>query len=118
MKKTIMVLLVMVANCTNKNNLKYYQGYIYLNKNAEPDVEVYEADNPSNKTKTNENGFFKIPMQQKYISNFLIIRNKNKIIDSIQIIRTSGGEKINYYFVEGRNDTVFIDMKLNRIIKQ
>ncbi|MFK7050526.1 hypothetical protein [Flavobacterium columnare] len=111
MKKVTIVLLVIVANCTNRNNFKYYQGYIYLNKNPVPDVEVYEEDNPSNKTKTDENGFFKIPMQQKYISNFLIIRKKNKIIDSIQIIRTSGGEKVNFYFVEGRKDTLFVDYK-------
>ena len=38
-----------------------------------------------------------------------MIKKDNIVIDSIQIIRMSGGERINYYFVEGRKDTLYID---------
>ena len=42
---------------------------------------------------------------------FLMIKNDKNLIDSIQVIRRSGGERINHYFIEGRSDTLFIKQK-------
>ena len=44
-----------------------------------------------------------------YLLYDLLSNDKNGIIDSIQVIGTQGGEKIKYSFVEGKNDTLFLD---------
>ena len=60
---------------------------------------------------TDKKGFFKINKPKNSISMFLMIKNDKNLIDSIQVIRRSGGERINYYFIEGRSDTLFIKQK-------
>lgn len=42
----------------------------------------------------------------------------DEFIDSIYIVRTHPERGASYCFVEGIKDTVFIDMKLKKIIRQ
>lgn len=108
----LFITIFSITNCSVKSDFLYYQGYIY-NKNNIPveNIEVSEKEKPSQKTYTDKSGFFSLKKERNSISMFLILRKDNTILDSIQVIRKSGGEKINYYFVEGRNDTLFIDTK-------
>ena len=73
-------------------------------------LKVYGKDDAYIFSYTNEKGYFKMEKTDNWIEHFLIIERDNIIIDSIEIVRTSGGERLNYYFVEGRSDTLFIDM--------
>ncbi|KQT33914.1 hypothetical protein ASG22_17605 [Chryseobacterium sp. Leaf405] len=112
MKNLILLFLstIIINNCSDIN-FNSYEGFIY-NKNAPyVHLKIFEKDFNSNFTFTNDKVFFKLKKRSNSISTFLMIQKNNKIIDSIQVIRTSGGEKINYSFIEGRNDTLFIDLK-------
>ncbi len=100
------------CNCSTNKGFNFYEGHIYSkNKIPVKTLEVFEKDRPNNKTFTDDMGFFKLKKQKNSISTFLIVKNREVLIDSIQVVRTSGGEKINYYFVEGTKDTLFIDIK-------
>lgn len=44
-----------------------------------------------------------------YTSQFLIVKNEGKILDTIQIIYTHPERGARYHFVENRSDTLFID---------
>lgn len=57
---------------------------------------------------TNKDGFFKLRKDKNLVSNLFIYKD-SILIDSIQVIRNSGGEKVVFYFVEGRKDTLFIN---------
>lgn len=103
--------LICLQNCNN-SSIKYYQGYVYsLKKEPLENIFVYEMFDSINMGKTNKEGFFKIKKNPNSISQFLIIKDKNRIIDSIQIIRTHPERGEKYYFVEGRKDTLFVDLK-------
>ncbi|WKL47771.1 hypothetical protein Q1W71_22840 [Flavobacterium pectinovorum] len=41
----------------------------------------------------------------------LIIYNNDMPIDTIKTVWSQHGEKLNYSFIEGKNDTLFIDVK-------
>lgn len=94
-----------------KTDLSYYQGYI-VNENKRPikNLKVYEKNDKENFSITDKKGYFKIDIIESNINRFLIIEKDNKIIDSIQVIGTQGGEKIKYSFVEGEKDTLFINL--------
>lgn len=100
-------ILVNAGNCTS-DTFKQYQGHIYHSGRPLVNVAVYEQDDPANKTYTDKQGFFTLKKSAEAVSLFLMVSKDNAIIDSIQVIRTSGGERINYYFTEGRTDTLFV----------
>ncbi len=108
----LLAFLTIMCSCSLKKSFNYYHGYVF-NQNNNPiiNIEVFEKDRPLNKSLTDNKGYFKIEKNKNSISTFLMVKRNNILVDSIQVIRSSGGEKINYYFVEGRNDTLFIDMK-------
>jgi|GEM_PF-1385344 len=100
-------LLSGICNCA-PHKFRHYEGYIFQSNTPLANVAVFEQDDPSNKTYTNKDGFFKLEKRPDAISRFLMVSKDNVIIDSIQVIRSSGGEQINYYFIEGRKDTLFV----------
>lgn len=106
------ILIIAYTSCSSNKEINYYQGYIY-NQNHIPvnNLEVSEKDEPLNKSFTDHNGFFRIKKKKNSISTFLMILKNKELLDSIQVVRKSGGEKINYYFIEGRSDTLFIKSK-------
>lgn len=81
-------------------------------------IEICSEHTSENKkcVKTNEKGFFKMDLNS--MQQYIYVYINGHLSDSIQTIRTSGGEKINYYFINERKDTAFIDMKLKKIIRQ
>ena len=106
------VTLFTISRSSSSSDFRFYEGYIY-NESKKPisDLEIFEKEQPNNKTITDKKGFFKINKLENSISMFLMIKNNKNLIDSIQVIRRSGGERINYYFIEGRSDTLFIKQK-------
>lgn len=108
--KVILLLynLFVFISCSNKYN--NYEGYIYGEKSKMPlrDINICGRSNLKNCIQTDEKGFFKLKQQKNRISKFLIVSSASSVLDSIQVIRTSGGEKINYYFTKGRKDTLFV----------
>jgi hypothetical protein len=69
---------------------------------------VFEQDDPDNKAFTDKRGFFTLRKKADAVSTFLMVSKGDMLIDSIQVIRTSGGEQVNYYFTDGRTDTLFV----------
>jgi len=110
MKLITAIFFLSLVQCGS--HIGFYQGHV-LNKTKKPivNLKVYEKYKPSNFTYTDKDGYFKLLKNKERISQFLIIESSDKkILDSMQVIRTSGGEKINYHFVQGRSDT----LKLNK----
>lgn len=119
--KNLLIFIFIVIGCTP--NIKNHEGYIYDYNTRKPlsDVEIcLNHNNKNNKdyncTKTNNKGFFKTDSINS--SQYLYIYIDRKLSDSIQTVFTNGGEKYNEYFVNGRKDTAFIDMKQKTIIRQ
>lgn len=80
-------------------------------------IEICPEHNSENKkcVKTDKKGFFKMDLNSM---QHIYVHINGNLSDSIQTIRTSGEEKIIYYFINGRKDTAFIDMKQKIIIRQ
>ena len=111
MKKILFLTWAFLLFCCKNRKINFYEGYICdLQKNPIENLKVYGKDDLYIFSYTNEKGYFKMEKTDNWIEHFLMIERDNIIIDSIQIVRTSGGERLNYYFVEGRSDTLFIDM--------
>lgn len=112
MKQIILfsTILFNAGNCTS-DTFRQYQGYIYQADVPMANVAVFEQDDPANKTVTDKQGFFTLKKKADAVSMFLMVSKDNTIIDSIQVIRTSGGEQMNYYFTEGRTDTLFVQKR-------
>lgn len=111
MKKTLNVfLLLILISCSNK--ITYYHGYIYNEKN-EPleNLKIVEDDNLQSYSMTDQHGYFKILERNNYGGNLKVYTIDNVIIDTIWTVYSTHGEKLNYRFVNGRSDTLFISKK-------
>ncbi|MFC3161066.1 hypothetical protein SAMN05443633_101141 [Chryseobacterium arachidis] len=87
----------------------YYEGYIFTKeKKPLPNIKVCEI-NKNNCTITDNKGFFKMKKTKSSI-NDLAISYKNKPLDTIKTVWSNHGERISYSFVEGKKDTIFIDL--------
>lgn len=118
MKKTLMVFFFTAVSCTT--SVKNYEGYIYEYKTKTPlsNINVcskHNNDNNKKCVKTDKKGFFKMDLNSM---QYIYVYINGNLSDSIQTIRSSGGEKIDYYFVNGRKDTAFIDIKEHKILRQ
>ncbi|MBE8726791.1 hypothetical protein [Flavobacterium hungaricum] len=115
MKKTLIFFFTMVS-C--KTSVKNYEGYIYEYNTKKPlsNIEICIEDLKC--VKTNKKGFFKTDFINSSLSRYIYLYANGELIDSIETIRGSGGEKINFYFINGRKDTSFIDMEQKKIIRQ
>lgn len=99
-------------NCTVQREVNYYEGYIFnQQKQAISNIMVYEGDRPENKVFTDQSGYFQLKKPKNVISNFLMVKKDTLILDSIQVVRKSAGEQVNYAFVEGRQDTLFLKIE-------
>lgn len=106
---TLIILLISIISCSKP--IKYYQGYIYdLDRQPIAGVKVYcPYDTIGTSGITDSNGFFQIEIPKHIISTSLYIKKNHTIIDAIRIIGTHGGEQLHYSFVDGKNDTLFVD---------
>lgn len=112
--KFISIFIALVILCNScQENFKYYEGYIYSRyrkplQGLRVEKKYYKDDFAI----TDSLGYFRIKEKKNSGSGFLMVSTKQEIlIDSIQVVRKAGGEQVNFYFVEGRNDTLFIDFK-------
>ena len=115
MKKYILLsLFVIISSCggnSDFSDFRYYEGHIYdRNKKPLPNIKVCKMyHTPTDCTMTDANGYFKINKDPTSIAK-LIIFYKEQPIDTIRTRWAQGGERLVYSFVEGKNDTLFIDM--------
>lgn len=100
-------ILWIAASCS-QNKFTHYEGYVYREGRPLPHIEVSDSDVPQRKTYTDERGFFRLDKQKDAVSSIFMVRENDHVIDSIDLIRTAGGEQINYYFTNKRSDTLFI----------
>ncbi len=108
--KIIISVVFMFLGC-KINRATYYHGYIYNTEGKPIAGLILEGrDHNGFKSISNSDGYFKITMRDSWIEEYIYVYDKNRKLDSIQVIRTNRGEKLTYTFVEGRNDTLFIDM--------
>ncbi|WKL47768.1 hypothetical protein Q1W71_22825 [Flavobacterium pectinovorum] len=114
----ILFIIVFIISCSSSS--KNHEGYVYDNSTQKP---IYNLAIclEHNKLKrecvyTSKKGFFKF--RENGLSKYIYIYENNNLIDSIQCIRIQGGERLQYCFVDKKADTVFIDMKLKKIVRQ
>ncbi|HZH73435.1 MAG TPA: hypothetical protein VFD91_13140 [Mariniphaga sp.] len=110
-KKTIllfMTVLTAITACTP--SIQYYKGYVYNTKN-EPIEGLKICEQYSTKCSfTNSQGFFKIKKNASSIRSLIVFHNEISV-DTIKTVWSQHGEKINYSFIEGKNDTLFVDLE-------
>ena len=112
MKKYILLsLFVIISSCGGNSSFKYYEGHIYdENNNPLPNIKVcIMYHTPTDCTMTDANGYFKINEDPTSMTD-LIVFYKEQPIDTMRTLWTQAGERIMYSFVEGKKDTLFIDM--------
>jgi len=112
MKKYILLsLFVIISSCGGNSSFKYYEGHIYdENKKPLPDIKVCKMyHTPTDCTMTDANGYFKINKDPTSIPD-LIVFYKEQPIDTIMTLSPAYVERVTYNFVEGKKDTLFIDM--------
>ena len=114
MKKYILLsLFVIISSCggnSDYSNFRYYEGHIYDgNKKPLPNIKVCRGHKLTTCTMTDTNGYFKLDMRPTFIT-YLIVFYKEQPIDTIRPVSTYAGERLTYNFVEGKKDTLFIDM--------
>ncbi|WBX77799.1 hypothetical protein PG911_05940 [Tenacibaculum ovolyticum] len=91
--------------------MTYYHGYVYdTNENPIEGLILRGRDHKGDKSTSNKLGYFKIYMRKNWVERYIYIYRKNALLDSIQVTRTHPEYGSRYYFVEGRNDTLFINM--------
>lgn len=108
MKIFICICVTIIANsCSMPRN---YQGYVYSSyKKPIQNVKVCEK-NTSNCTTTDINGFFVLKKDKQSITDLIIFLDE-KPLDTLKTVWSQHGEKLNYSFMEGKNDTLFINRK-------
>ena len=109
--KRILILFfipLVVSSCSSK--IKYYHGYIYsLDNKPLGKLRVEEDDNLRTFSYTNEKGYFKIIENNNFGGNLIVYSQNDIILDTIWTVFSSNGEKLNYRFVNGRKDTLFVN---------
>ena len=114
MKKYILLsLFVIISSCGGNSDYsgsKYYEGHIYdRNKKSLPNIKVCRGYKLTACTMTDANGYFKLNKKPTFITD-LIVFYKEQPIDTITTFSIYAGERLTYNFVEGKKDTLFIDM--------
>ncbi len=102
-------MIIMLNSCKTQEH-KYIHGYIF-NKNNNPIMGLKIQDQYDKKiiSHTNAKGYFKITKMIK--GRILYVYNNELKIDSIYVVTNHPERGASYNFVDGRSDTLFIDMK-------
>jgi type IV pilus biogenesis protein CpaD/CtpE len=110
MKRKVVLLLAVISLYYCTKSSEYYHGYVYDSKTHQPisNVKVEAAYDMKLSSYTDEKGYFKIKKEQS-LAKFLIVHRPNSSLDTIQTFAIQHGELEMHFFVEGRNDTIFID---------
>ncbi|WP_175623038.1 hypothetical protein [Chryseobacterium schmidteae] len=109
MKMLLISATILLLSCSSQSP-KYIQGYIF-SKDLKP-IENIKVQDPNDKnifSYTNPKGYFKINQMIK--GRFLYVMYNEKKIDSIYIVTTHPERGPSYNFVEGKSDTLFVDVK-------
>jgi len=110
MKKILFLTLAFLLFCCKNKKVNFYEGHIYdENKKPLPNIKVCRGYKLTACTTTDANGYFKLNKKPTFITD-LIVFYKEQPIDTIITAWTLHGELDRYSFIEGKNDTLFIDM--------
>lgn len=109
MRIIVILSLFLWSSCCTKTPT-YIHGYLYNNEHKPLiGLRVEDPDNKNTFSISNKDGYFKI---NKMINGrYLFVLQYDKKIDSIYIVRTHPEKGVDYCFVEGRIDTLFINLK-------
>ena len=114
MRKILLILstIPFFLNCNEK--IEYYHGYVYESKNK-PAVNfniktTKDKSSYNNSIKTDLKGYF-IIKKPEMVNNYIYIYQQDSLIDSIQTRRSKGGEQIQFYYVNYRKDTIYLDTR-------
>lgn len=115
--KSIKILLIITLLACSSKSPSYIQGYIYSADEIPLEgIRVVDPQNEAVFAITNQQGYFRI--NQMINGRSLVVIFKRRKIGSIYIARTHPEAGMNYSFVEGRNDTLIINLKEGKIISQ
>lgn len=115
MKLIICIIFTLVLfACSTKKEPTYTHGYIYDVKGSPlQGIKVEDPDNKSTFSISDDKGYFRI---NKITSRmYLYVTLEEKKIDSFYIVAIHPEAGQNFYFVEGRRDTLFVDMQQKKI---
>lgn len=97
-----------ISSCAT--TVQNYEGFIY-NTKREPIANIKICEQHKNNcTQTDMKGFFILKRDKNSINNLIVFHN-NVHVDTIKTVWRQHGEKVNYSFIEGTKDTLFIDIK-------
>lgn len=110
MKKIALLIVITVFVLSCKSKINYYEGYICnMDKKPLSKVKVCKMHKLNEYSITDEKGFFRINKALNFIDDLIVFYDE-KPIDTIRTVWSQHGEKIIYSFLEGKNDTLFIDI--------
>jgi len=117
MRALLIIFVIILASCSNK--IDYYHGYVYNTEN-EPikNLKIEEDDDLKSHSYTDENGYFKILEKNSFGGNLIVYNENNVVLDTIRIVYSNHGEQLNYQFIDGRSDTLFLKMKDKIVLPQ
>jgi hypothetical protein len=111
MKYILLIILTGFINTCSVKEIKYFHGHICtVNKKPLSNLKIVNQYDSSINTFTNKEGYFRILKTENFKGRYLYVYKENSKIDSISIVGTHPERGPSYYFVNGRNDTLFIDM--------
>lgn len=102
------IVVFFINSCTT--SAQNYEGFIYKSKEIPfGNIKICEKST-NNCTQTDSKGFFKLKKNKDSINDLIVFYN-NLPVDTIKTPWKQHGEKINYSFIKGKKDTLFIDVK-------
>ncbi len=104
-KKIAIVVLLIFASCKSKSN--FYQGFAFYNNKPVSNVVIKEENATAKSVKTDNKGYFKLIKDPCCISKLIFIKEGFKT-DTIRTIYPQNGERIQYRFLNKKNDTLFL----------
>ncbi len=106
--KILIYLFIYLFILSCEKNITYYHGYVYNKNEPIKNIKIIARDHPDTISVTNNKGYFKMTKRENWIEHFLYVYSNGVKVDSIQVIRTHPVPE--YYFVEGRIDTLFLQI--------
>ncbi|MFK7050525.1 hypothetical protein FLACOL_02146 [Flavobacterium columnare] len=115
MKFFLLLFTLVCTNCENFDN--DYSGYVYDRSTKKPLSKVLVRENFVKNSKqafTDSNGFFKIKNDSEAITDLVFLLNGYKS-DTAVTAWSQHGEKMEYRFLNKKNDTIFLEKEIDTI---
>lgn len=100
-----LVLILLIFAC--KSSRSFYHGYVYNSNGPLNNVQVKEDMGNSNSTFTDSTGYFKLNKNTYLLNNLVFIKEGFKI-DTIKTVWSQHGERLEYMFLNKKEDTIYL----------